>query len=126
AEPSPPPAPEQAAPADAALVPARPEIYASVELKADLGGLSERQRAMLVKLIEAAQVMDDLFWRQAFREGHEAWLDTLANPAVRRYAELNYGPWDRLANDAPFVAGFGEKPLGANFYPADMTREEFD
>jgi hypothetical protein len=119
-------APEQTAPEGAQLVPARPEIYSTVELKADPGGLSERQRAMLVKLIEAAQVMDDLFWRQAFREGHEAWLDTLADPATRRYAELNYGPWDRLANDAPFVAGFGEKPLGANFYPADMTREEFE
>src|SRR5690606_38389533 len=61
-----------------------------------------------------------------FRDGHEAWLESLSDPAVRRFAELNYGPWDRLADDAPFVPGFGPKPPGANFYPADMTRAEFE
>ena len=120
---APPPA---AAAAGEELAPARPDIYARVALRADLSGLSERQRRMLVKLIEASEVMDELFWRQAFRDGHEAWLESLSDPAVRRFAELNYGPWDRLADDAPFVPGFGPKPPGANFYPADMTRGEFE
>lgn len=120
---APPPA---AAAAGEELAPARPDIYARVALRADLSGLSERQRRMLVKLIEASEVMDELFWRQAFRDGHEAWLESLSDPAVRRFAELNYGPWDRLADDAPFVPGFGPKPPGANFYPADMTRAEFE
>jgi hypothetical protein len=39
---------------------------------------------------------------------------------------INYGPWDRLNGDQSFVEGIGEKPLGANFYPADMTMDEFD
>src|SRR5690606_24734037 len=38
----------------------------------------------------------------------------------------NYGPWDRLAGNRPFVPGVGDKPPGANFYPADMGREEFE
>jgi hypothetical protein len=115
-----PPAAQQAE-----LVPPRPEIYANVVLTADLSALSERQRDMIVLLIEASQIMDDLFWHQAFGDDHEAWLDTIGVAETRRFAEQNYGPWDRLRNDMPFMEGFGEKPLGANFYPADMTREEF-
>jgi hypothetical protein len=110
----------------AALVPPRPEIYAEVVLKSDLSALRAAQRRMIVLLIEASQVMDDLFWRQAFRDDHEGWLDTIEDGTTRRFAELNYGPWDRLENERPFMEGFGEKPPGANFYPADMTREEFD
>jgi len=50
----------------------------------------------------------------------------LKDPATRRFAELNYGPWDRLAGNGPFVAGVGPKPPGAGFYPLDMTKEEFE
>ena len=49
-----------------------------------------------------------------------------ADPAVRSFVELNYGPWDRLDGNAPFVPGFGAKPPGAGFYPVDMTKEEFE
>ena len=104
----------------------RPEIYAEVRLTGDLSGLSDRQREMLVHLFEASQVMDDLFWRQAFGDDYEAWLDGIGVDSMRRFAEINYGPWDRLADDAPFMADVGAKPLGARFYPADMTREEFE
>lgn len=116
-------------PAEAALpasVAPRPDIYANVPLTADLSALSERQRQMLVLLIEASDVMDDLFWRQAFRDDYADWLGTIGVAETRRFAELNYGPWDRLAEDRPFMDGFGDKPLGANFYPVDMTTEEFD
>ncbi|MEM9208639.1 MAG: Zn-dependent hydrolase [Pseudomonadota bacterium] len=109
-----------------ATVPARPGVYADFLLTSDLSDLSDRQREMLVLLIEASQIMDDLFWRQAFGESYEAWLDSIGVYEVRRFAEINYGPWDRLADDQPFVDGFGAKPLGAAFYPADMTRAEFE
>ena len=95
-------------------------------LHADLSQLSNAQRQMIGLLIEAAQVMDDLFWRQAYGDDYEAWLDSLGAGPARRFAEQNYGPWDRLANEVPFVEGVGPKPLGANFYPADMSKEEFD
>lgn len=109
-----------------AAVEPRPEIYANFSLTADLSALSEQQRQMLVLLIEASNVMDDLFWRQAFRDDYAEWLASIGVAEMRHFAELNYGPWDRLAEDKPFMDGFGEKPLGANFYPPDMTVEEFE
>jgi hypothetical protein len=119
-------APPEAAVSAAQSVKPRPEIYADFELTADLGHLSDSQREMIAVLIEASEIMDHLFWRQAFNDDYADWLASVDDDAAHRFAELNYGPWDRLANDAPFVAGFGDKPLGANFYPADMSKEEFD
>lgn len=104
----------------------RPEIYADFELTADLSALSDNQREMIKLLIDASQIMDDLFWRQAYGDDYEAWLETLTDAKTRRFAEINYGPWDRLDGDKPFIKGVGAKPLGANFYPADMSKEEFE
>ena len=104
----------------------RPEIYADFTLTADLGYLTDGQREMIGLLIEASRIMDDLFWKQAYGPGYEEWLDTIADADARRFAEINYGPWDRLDNEVPFIEGVGPKPPGANFYPADMTVEEFE
>ena len=120
-------APAVAAPSAAEmLAPVRPEIYAEFVLASDLQGLSDSQRQMLVLLIDASKIMDDLFWQQAFGPDHRKWLASIDDERTRRFADLNYGPWDRLDNEKSFVAGAGEKPLGAQFYPADMTREEFE
>jgi len=70
--------------------------------------------------------MDGLYWRQAYGDDYEAWLASVGVDEAGRFADINYGPWDRLDNDKPFIDGVGPKPLGANFYPEDMTREEFD
>jgi len=104
----------------------RPEIYADFTLTADLGHLSDEQRQMVALLIDAAQIMDDLFWRQSFGDDYEAWLDSIADVRTRRFAEMNYGPWDALDDDKPFMDGYGPKPLGAQFYPEDMSKEEFE
>ena len=104
----------------------RPEIYAEFALTADLSHLSDRQRQMIGVLIEASKIMDDLFWRQAWADDYETRLAAIDDEKARLFAELNYGPWDRLADDAPFVKGVGPKPLGANFYPADISKEEFE
>jgi hypothetical protein len=104
----------------------RPEIYADFTLTADLSHLSDEQRQMIALLIDAAQIMDGLFWRQSFGDDYEAWLDSIADDRTRRFAELNYGPWDALDDDKPFMDGFGPKPLGAQFYPEDMSKEEFE
>jgi hypothetical protein len=101
------------------------DIYATVRLTADLSQLDERQKQMIPLLIEASKIMDELFWLQAFGE-REPFLAGIEDPAARRFAEINYGPWDRLAADQPFMESHGAKPLGAQFYPADMTREEFE
>ena len=122
--------PRDAVAADAApavkLVPARPDIYAPVTLTADLSGLTAKEREMLGLFIDAAIVMDDLFWTQAYPGDRKAFLAGLKDPTVRRFAELNYGPWDRLEGNAPFVAGVGARPPGVGFYPLDMTKEEFE
>lgn len=115
-----------AEPAAGDIVEPRPEIYAEFTLTADLEVLSEDQRQMIRLLIQASDVMDELFWRQAYGDGHQRWLASIDDRDARRFAELNYGPWDRLADEAPFVEGFGPKPPGANFYPADMMREELE
>ncbi len=104
----------------------RPEIYADFTLSADLSGLSNSQRQMIRILIEASQIMDDLFWRQSYGDDYKAWLNSIGNAKARRFAELNYGPWDRLDDEKPFVSGMGAKPLGARFYPEDMSKPEFE
>lgn len=105
--------------------PSRFEIYATVRLTADLGHLSDKQRQMIPLLIDASRIMDDLFWLQAYGQ-KEPFLASIDDPQIRRFAMINYGPWDRLAADQPFVESAGPKPLGAQFYPADMSKEEFD
>jgi len=111
--------------APAAEQPSRFDIYATVRLTADLGHLSDRQRQMIPLLINASKIMDDLYWLQAYGDRGPL-LASIEDPAMRRFAVINYGPWDRLAADQPFVESAGPKPLGAQFYPQDMSKEEFE
>ena len=106
--------------AEPSTVEPRPGIYAEVTLTADLSHLTDNQREMIRILIDASQIMDDLFWKQSFGDDHEAWLDSIGNVDARRFAEINYGPWDRLDDNKSFIEGIGPKPLGARFYPPDM------
>jgi len=104
---------------------AKVDQYATVRLTADLSGLTDRQRQMIPLLVAAAQQMDNAFWQQAYGN-KDSLLGQFEDPATLRYLAINYGPWDRLDGDAPFLPGFGPKPDGANLYPHDMTREEFE
>ena len=99
--------------------------YATVPLRADLDGLNADERRALVLMIRAAEIMDSLFWYGAYGD-KEALLASIQDPALRDFAMINYGPWNRLDGNRPFLPGYGDKPLGANFYPKDMTREEFE
>ncbi len=99
--------------------------YATFRLTTDLSVLTPTERKMLPILVEAAGAMDDCFWIQTYGD-RQALLAGVSDAATRRFIEYNYGPWDRLAGNEPFVEGVGAKPLGANFYPADMTKEEFE
>jgi len=117
--------PEPAIDTSATVAP-RPDIYAQFTLTSDLSLLTDNQREMIGILISAAEIMEDLFWRQAYGDDYEEWLASIGVDETRLFAEQNYGPWDRLDSNKPFIEGVGPKPLGANFYPTDMTREEFD
>src|SRR5690606_24371735 len=97
----------------------------NVTLTADLSGLTENERKMIPLLIQAADKMNDLFWYEAYGDKN-ALLNSISDADTKTYSIINYGPWDRLDGNKPFVDGVGEKPKGANFYPKDMTKEEFE
>lgn len=109
--------------ADDMSIDERLAMYTEVTLTTDLSHLSERELAVVDRLIGAAQIMDRLFWRQSCCL-RDQFLTTIDDPQVREFARINYGPWDRLNGNEPFVEGTPAKPDGAGFYPADMTREE--
>jgi peptidase M49-like protein len=97
--------------------------YTTVRLTADLDKLTENERRMIPLLIDAARSMDAIYWRQAYGN-RDSLLQSIEDPSTRRYAEINYGPWDRLDGNTPFIEGVGAKPKGAGFYPRDMAKEE--
>jgi len=99
--------------------------YKSVRLTADLSVLSENEKQMIPILIEASKIMDDLFWYEAYGDKAQILAEN-SDPATTAFLNINYGPWDRLDDNNPFLEGAGVKPEGANYYPADMTKEEFE
>ena len=100
-------------------------IYEKVKLTADMQTLTANERKMIPLLIQAAQVMDDLFWKQAYPQ-KDSLLNTVKDEKTREFININYGPWDRLNGDKPFVNGVGSKPDGAGFYPVGMSKEELE
>ncbi len=99
--------------------------YVPVKLTTDLTKLSEKQKEMLPLLIKAAEIMEQCFWYESYGDPQSLFSE-LKDPNTRKLARINYGPWDRLDGNNPFIKGYAAKPLGANFYPQDMTRAEFD
>lgn len=104
----------------------RLDIYKEVKLTADLSQLSKKQKKLILRLIEASTIMDDLFWQQAFHQNKDDFLNQILDPKVKAFAVINYGPWDRLDADKPFLSNFENKPLGAQFYPQGITKQEFE
>ncbi|MDN5205558.1 Zn-dependent hydrolase [Fulvivirgaceae bacterium BMA10] len=99
--------------------------YKRVELTADLSALSDNQKEMIKLFIQVGDIMNGLFWKEAYGNKNDL-MGQIDNERARAFARINYGPWDRLNNNESFVEGFGEKPAGANFYPEDMSKEEFE
>src|SRR5689334_12099262 len=106
--------------------------FAPTTVTADVSSLSAGDRKALTKIIEAARLLDPLFLRQVW-SGNDALLKKLEqdkSPQGRErlhYFRINNGPWSRLDSNAPFIEGVPqEKPKGANFYPEDMTKQEFE
>jgi hypothetical protein len=102
-----------------------------VRINVDTSVLPENERLALRKMIEAAKIFDALFLRQVapLNETHliELGRDESALGRARlHYFHVNVGPWSRLDEDRAFLPGVGPKPEGANFYPADATREEIN
>lgn len=99
--------------------------FADFTLTSNIEDLSNKQREMLKLFFEAAKIMDKLFWEQAYGSKEKA-LKLSQDKSAQEFIKINYGPWERLNNDSSFITGIGPKPLGANFYPTDMTKGEFE
>ena len=100
--------------------------YAKVQLTSDISHLSDNEKHMLKYLFEVGRIMDDIFWTQNFGGDKETFLNSIEDDNARLFAEINYGPWNHFDNLASFLPEYGEMPQGAGFYPADMTKEEFE
>ena len=99
------------------------DSYALVNLETTFTeGISDHGKKVLELYKLAAEEADNIFWDQNF--GDKAAMENLEDAGQKAYAMINYGPWDRIDNQ-PFVEGYGVRPAGSNFYPADMTAEEF-
>lgn len=99
--------------------------YASFALTTDISKLTANEKKMIPLLLEVAEIMDDIFWQEAFGD-KDSLMQRLGSEELKKLAFINYGPWERLNGNKPFVSGTGPKPPGANYYPADMTIEEFE
>lgn len=104
---------------------AKVEEYAQVELRSDLvNNLNNKEKELVKIFFQVGEITDDLFWQQTF--GDKSQLDTITDSYAKEFAMIHYGAWDRLDNNKPFLAGYGEKPAVCNYYPHDITAEEFD
>ncbi|HEY9069508.1 MAG TPA: peptidase [Candidatus Ozemobacteraceae bacterium] len=102
---------------------------APVEMKVDTSFLTRNQKRAVKKLVEAARLMDNIFFNQTYHL-NEAWREALRaakdlDPAYLAYFEIMDGPFDRIDNDRPFI-GTMTKPETTNLYPVDMTKAEFE
>lgn len=114
----------------AAVVQAELDKLAPVTLDCDLSPLSAADRAALVEIIRAAQVIDRLFLLQVDPDNPAVLKQLEADPSPENqpYVQMfrvMFGPWNRLDHDRPWLTE-RPKPQGAGFYPPDMTREEFE
>ncbi len=105
--------------------------FAPTPITADVSKLSANDRKALEKIIDAARLMDQIYFRQVWSGNpdvlHQLQADTTQEGKERlHYFQINISPWSALDRDTPFVAGVPEqRPAGANYYPTDMSKEEF-
>jgi hypothetical protein len=100
-------------------------IYAKVQLTSDISHLSASEKEVLKIMFQVADIMEDIYWQEAYGD-RDALLAKIGDENLKLFTKINYGPWDRLNGNKAFLNGFGAKPDGANFYPTDMTKEEFE
>ena len=121
---------EKPAPPESPLA-AKIKRFVPTVITADTSGLSEGDRAALVKLVESTKIFDEIYLRQAW-SGNEELLGKLKadtspeGKEILHYFYINMGPWSVLDHDSAFVPGVPKRPPQANYYPSDMSREEFN
>ncbi|MBT3424398.1 MAG: Zn-dependent hydrolase [Bacteroidetes bacterium] len=99
--------------------------YVEVQLTTDMNMLTDKEKQMLPILFEVAKIIEEMYWVEAYGDKNEL-MSKIKDKGTKKFIEINYGPWDRLDGNNSFIKEIGDKPLGSNFYPADMTSAEFD
>jgi Peptidase family M49 len=116
---------------DAAQLQQMTARFAPTDIGADLTKLSDTDRRVLAKLVEASTIIDALFQRQVWAGNDAMLLDLVRDESPVGRARLHYflvnkGPWSRLDHNQPFIPGAPAKPEGASFYPPDTTKAELE
>lgn len=112
--------------------------FVPVEIQYNEDLLDDREKAVLENLYKASKIIDELFLEQVYSKNIEIRTELLSkieaetdsdiklkNELELELFKIMFGPFNRLDDDKPFM-GDSEKPLGANYYPDDMTKEEFE
>jgi hypothetical protein len=108
------------------------ERFSPTEISADISRLTPGDKKALEKIIEAAQLMDPIYIRQVWGGNMDLLKELEADTSLEgkerlHYFRINMGPWSLLDHNEPFLEGVPkEKPAGANYYPGDMTKKEFE
>jgi hypothetical protein len=104
--------------------------FKSIQIPFDSSGLTDREKKMVAKLVDAAGLLDSIYWRQSDPEGLKLYLSLAdsKNPQdqmLRRYLKINGGRYDLIEDNTPFV-GTAPMPPGRGFFDPSITRAEFD
>lgn len=110
---------------DAKILENKLSSFTSVKLETNIDHLSVNQKQMLKIFFEIADIINDIYWVEAYGDKQQL-MGTTESPVLRSLYAINYGPWERLNDNKAFLPQFGSKPAGANFYPKDITKEEFE
>ena len=105
--------------------------FAPTDISADLSKLSDADRGVLAKLVDASKIIDALFLRQVWAGNESMLMDMVRDQSAEGRARLHYflinkGPWSRLDHDAVFVPGAPAKPAGANYYPDGASKADLE
>ncbi len=105
--------------------------FVPTKLNVDLSGLSSGDRKALKKLVEAAKLLDSIYLRQVWA-GNPALMNRLIadkTPEGRerlRYFNIQLTAWPKIDNEKTYIPGVPDrKPVGANYYPENMSRDEW-
>jgi hypothetical protein len=104
--------------------------FVPVEIKYDTTQLNKNEKLVIENLYYASKILDDIFLDQVYSKNFEIRKNLLESSSETdrqklEYFNIMFGPFDRLDHNKPFI-GDHQKPLGANYYPEDMTKEEFN
>ncbi len=108
------------------------DAYAPVLIKADVSHLTENQKQIVKLLAEAGHLAEEIFWLQSAHDAKPVYDSLLASKdedakLYAEYTKINFGPYDVIYGNNRFVGeGAERRSYGAGFYPADMTKEEFE